>query len=132
MSFQRYVFFEREVAKAAREMKMKVVIGEGIAPISKMRDRGLMVCLGTDGPASSNRLDIWEVGKIASLLQKGINLDPSKLPAKEVIKMMTVNGMRTLNIKDLDRKKISEIEKEIEKEKDFSFLYQLNVNELTF
>jgi len=36
-------------------------------------------------PVSSNRLDIWEAGKFAALLQKGITQDPSKIPAKQVI-----------------------------------------------
>lgn len=106
-------------------------LGSGIAPISKMIERGVTVCLGTDGAASSNRLDIWEAGKFAGLLQKGINHNPSLLPAKEVIKMMTVNGMKSLAIQEIDGKTTSEIEREIEKIKDFSFLYRLNINEMT-
>jgi len=107
-------------------------LGSGIAPISKMIEKGVCVSLGTDGPASSNRLDIWEAGKFAALLQKGITQDPSKLPAKEVIKMMTINGLEALDIKEIEGKKIREIEKEIEKTKNFNYLYELNVNKLKF
>jgi len=107
-------------------------LGSGIAPVSKMLEKGVLVSLGTDGPASSNRLDIWEAGKLASLLQKGITRDPQKLPSKEVIKMMTVNGLRALNIKEIEGKRIEEIEKEIEKRQNFNFLYELNVEELKF
>lgn len=122
------------------ERKVKVVhcplsnlkLGSGIAPVAKMIEKGICVALGTDGAASSNRLDIWEAGKVAALLQKGINQDTGKLPVKEVIKMMTINGMRALSIKELDGKSMKEIEKEIKETKDFNFLYELNVNELQF
>jgi len=104
-------------------------LGSGIAPISKMLEKGVLVSLGTDGPVSSNRLDIWEAGKFAALLQKGITGEPQKLPAKEVIKMMTVNGLKALNIKEIDKKTILDIEKEIKKE-NFNFLYHLNIQDL--
>ncbi len=98
-------------------------LGSGIAPISKMLKIGINVCLGTDGPASSNRLDILEAGKFASLLQKGINLDPTQLPAKKIIEMMTINGMRALNIKSIDKKNIKHVTKIINTIKNYSFIY---------
>jgi 5-methylthioadenosine/S-adenosylhomocysteine deaminase len=77
-------------------------LGSGIAPVSKMIDAGILVSLGTDGAASSNRLDIWEAGKFAALLQKGILNDPTKLPANKVFEMMCYNGFKVLG---LDSKK---------------------------
>lgn len=106
-------------------------LGSGIAPIYKLLKAGVMVVLGTDGSASSNRLDIWEAGKFAALLQKGVNQDPTMLPVKEVIKMMTVNGMKTLGFETLLGKGIKEIEEEIENH-DFGYLYDCNINDLTF
>ena len=73
-----------------------------MAPIGKLLKAGAVVALGTDGSASSNRLDIWEAGKFAALLQKGVNQDPTLLPVKEVVRMMTVNGMRALGLESLD------------------------------
>ena len=78
------------------EKKAKVVhcplsnlkLGSGIAPVAKMVEKGIVVALGTDGAASLNRLDIWEAGKIAALLQKGINYDAGKLRSKQIVKMM--------------------------------------------
>ena len=97
-------------------------LGSGIAPVAKLLQAGVTVALGTDGAASSNRLDIWEAGRFAALLQKGVNHDPTLLPVEEVIKMMTVNGMKTLGFNMIIEKTISGIEKEIKIE-DFSFLY---------
>lgn len=96
---------ERDIEIIARK-KAKVVhcplsnlkLGSGIAPIAKMLDAGVVVALGTDGAASSNRLDIWEAGKFAALLQKGIMNDPTKLPAREVFKMMGESGLKALGI----------------------------------
>jgi 5-methylthioadenosine/S-adenosylhomocysteine deaminase len=82
----------------------------------------VIVALGTDGSASSNRLDIWEAGKFAALLQKGVNNDPTLLPVQEVVRMMTVNGMKVLGFESVVGKTIEEIEGEIEKG-DFVNLY---------
>jgi 5-methylthioadenosine/S-adenosylhomocysteine deaminase len=106
-------------------------LGSGIAPVAKLLEAGVVVALGTDGSASSNRLDIWEAGKFAGLLQKGINHDPTLLPAKQVIRMMTVNGMKALNLEKVNNKTIDEIEKEIE-ENDFDYLYYLQSGDLDF
>ncbi len=106
-------------------------LGSGIAPIAKLLDAGVIVALGTDGAASSNRLDIWEAGKFAGLLQKGINHNPMILPAKQVIKMMTINGMKALGLDNLKNKTISEIEKEIE-DNNFDYLYHLQSRDLDF
>ena len=97
-------------------------LGSGIAPVSKLLKAGVVVALGTDGSASSNRLDIWEAGKFAALLQKGINQDPTLLPVREVIKMMTVNGMKALGFESVNGKSIKEIEEEIAKG-EFGYLY---------
>jgi 5-methylthioadenosine/S-adenosylhomocysteine deaminase len=97
-------------------------LGSGIAPIAKLLKAGVVVALGTDGAASSNRLDIWEAGKFAALLQKGINQDPTLLPVQEIIKMMTINGMKVLGFETISGKTVEEIEKEVEKGY-FSFLY---------
>lgn len=107
-------------------------LGSGVAPVAKMLEQGITVALGTDGAASSNRLDIWEAGKIASLLQKGISNDPTKIPAKEAVKMMTVNGLKALGIKEIRGKTIIDIEKEWSDGGDYNFLYELNAEDIDF
>lgn len=73
-------------------------LASGIAPVTKLLQNGANVCLGTDGCASNNNLDMFEEMKVAALLQKVSTMDPTALPAKEVIKMATVNGARALGI----------------------------------
>lgn len=102
----------------------------GIAPIAKLLEKWVNVCLWTDSAASSNRLDIWEAGKIAWLLQKGITNNPEVLPTKQIIKMMTINGMKALGYNKLDWKTIEEIENIIDNEENYNYIYELNVDEI--
>jgi 5-methylthioadenosine/S-adenosylhomocysteine deaminase len=106
-------------------------LGSGIAPLAKMIKKKINVCLGTDGAASSNRLDIWEAGKFAALIQKGISFDSSKISTKDVVRMMTINGFKAFGFTEFDGRKISEMEAEIEKE-NFNYLYELNSGEIDF
>jgi 5-methylthioadenosine/S-adenosylhomocysteine deaminase len=76
---------------------MKLAVG-GALPYRKMKEAGLNVSLGTDGTASNNNLDMFESMKFASLLQKFTSSDPTVLPAKEALRMATINGARALGI----------------------------------
>lgn len=107
-------------------------LGSGIAPVAKYLRGGAKVCLGTDGAASSNRLDIWEAGKWAVLLQKGVTHDPSWVTAKDGVEMMTVNGMEALGLEEIDHWTIPKLREAIAKEKIFNYLYELNVEDLNF
>ncbi|MDD2646555.1 MAG: amidohydrolase [Patescibacteria group bacterium] len=107
-------------------------LGSGIASVNKMLARGIAVSLGTDGAASSNRLDVWEAGKYTVLLQKGINYDPAILTARQAIEMMTINGLKSLGFDVFLNKTIESWQQKIKENKDYSFLYDRQVNELNF
>ena len=107
-------------------------LGSGIMPLNKFLAKGIAVALGTDGSASSNRLDIWEAGKMAALVQKGINLDPTLVPVEKTLEMMTINGMEALNLKKIAGKSLAEWKKELKKAKNLADLYYLNSSEVKF
>ncbi len=65
---------------------------------NEMRDAGINLCLGTDGCASSNNLDLLEAMKNAALFQKAWREDPSALPLPELLDMATRNGARALRL----------------------------------
>jgi 5-methylthioadenosine/S-adenosylhomocysteine deaminase len=73
-------------------------LGSGIARVRDMLKAGLLIGLGTDGPASNNTLDMFSEMKTASLLQKGVNEDPLLMPAKQVFEMATINGAKVLGL----------------------------------
>jgi len=86
---------------AAHNVVSNLKLASGVAPVTKMLERGVNVSLGTDGASSNNNLDMFEEMKIAGILHKGITLDPTVLDAWSVLKMATVNGAKALGFDDL-------------------------------
>lgn len=90
---------------------MKIALG--VAPIISMLHAGVTVGVGTDGAASNNNLDLLKDIKFASYLQKLYADDPTVLPAKELLKMATINGARALGLEDeigsLEKGKLADI-----------------------
>lgn len=76
---------------------LKLAVGE-ILSYKKMKDEKINVVLGTDGPASNNSLDMIQEMKFASLIQKHKEKDAEQLPAKEILKVATLNGAKALKI----------------------------------
>ncbi len=70
----------------------------GIAPIDDFLDAGLKTGLGTDGLLSSYRLDMFEVMRATSMLQRIKHLDPRRMPAQAVLRMATVDGAKALGL----------------------------------
>ena len=66
---------------------------------NELRDAGVTVCLGTDGAASSNNLDMREAMKTMSFLQKAWREDPSAMPLNELMDVATIGGAKALGIK---------------------------------
>ncbi len=64
----------------------------------ELRDAGANVCLGTDGCASSNNLDMLEAMKTSAIIQKAWRSDPTALPLNELIGTATVNGAKALGL----------------------------------
>ena len=67
-------------------------------PYNELRDAGANVCLGTDGCASSNNLDMLEAMKTSAILQKAWRGDPKALPLNELLAAATRNGARALRL----------------------------------
>ena len=65
-------------------------------PYPKLAAAGANVCLGTDGCASNNSLDLFGEVKCAALLQKFFWNDPTILPAPAALEMVTGNGAKAL------------------------------------
>ncbi len=73
-------------------------LASGIAPVVKMLNKGINVCLGTDGASSNNNLDMLEEVRMATYLQKVHTDNPTALPVDTVLSMATVNGAKALGI----------------------------------
>ncbi len=74
---------------------MKLAVNRAM-PYHWLKSSGANVCLGTDGCASNNSLDLLEEMKFAALLQKFAWNSQTLLPAHEVIAMATSAGAQAL------------------------------------
>jgi 5-methylthioadenosine/S-adenosylhomocysteine deaminase len=73
-------------------------LASGFCPVSKLQQQNTNVCLGTDGAASNNDLDMFAEMRSAALLAKGVSGDPSSCNAEQSIRMATINGARALGL----------------------------------
>ena len=73
-------------------------LASGIAPIQSMLQRNINVCLGTDGAARNNCLDMFREMFLVTGLAKYKEKDASAVDAYEVLKMATINGAKALNL----------------------------------
>ena len=96
-------FEENEIKDLAKENifvshnpTSNLKLGNGIAKVAKMLEKGVNVSLGTDGAASNNSLDIWHEMRLAALLQK--KSDPESMKIHQALEMATEAGAKVLEI----------------------------------
>lgn len=90
--------FATRGVSVAHNPRSNLKLGSGIAPVGKMLAAGVNVCLGTDGAASNNSLDMLSEMQFASFLAKGATCDPTVVPAAQALRMATINGARALGL----------------------------------
>jgi 5-methylthioadenosine/S-adenosylhomocysteine deaminase len=76
-------------------------LASGLAPVPALLRAGVRVGLGTDGPASNNDLDLWEEMRLAALLARMQERDPTVLPAIKALDLATAGGAAALGRPDL-------------------------------
>lgn len=81
-------------------------LGSGIAPVKRWVEKGLKVCIGTDGASSNNNLDMMEEIHIAALLCRGATKDANAVSVADIVKMATVNGALAQGRKDCGAVKV--------------------------
>lgn len=74
-------------------------LGSGIAPVRKMRDKGVKVGLGVDGSASNDCAHILSEARQAMLLQRVQN-GADAMAAREALEIATLGGAQVLNRDD--------------------------------
>ena len=73
-------------------------LANGIAPVTRLKARGVNVALGTDGAASNNRLDLLSEARLSSLVAKVTTGDAAALPAAVALRMSTLDGAAALGL----------------------------------
>ncbi|PPG92865.1 hypothetical protein C5C39_02315 [Rathayibacter sp. AY1F3] len=77
-------------------------LGSGIAPVSRLLAEGVPVALGTDGPASSDSLDMVGALRLAVALQRGVHQNADAMPFDDALRIATTNGSRALGFESTD------------------------------
>ena len=73
----------------------------GFAKVPEMMDAGVCVTIGTDGAPSNNRMTLVDEMWLTSLIHKGRLLDPTVMPAENILAMVTCDGARALMQEDI-------------------------------
>jgi 5-methylthioadenosine/S-adenosylhomocysteine deaminase len=74
--------------------------GNGVAPVDRMRQAGIVVGLGTDGAANNNGQSIFDVVRITRLLQRS-RPDQFAISPLQAMQLATIDGARALGIDTL-------------------------------
>ena len=82
------------VTNPASNMKL----GNGFAPVPEMLEKGINVCIGTDGAASNNSLNLFHEMSLLALIHKCFAKTPQCISAKETIRIATINGAKALGL----------------------------------
>lgn len=80
------------VTNPASNMKL----GNGFAPAENMLAAGVNVCLGTDGPASNNTVNMFREMAMDALISRGMKGESEGLTTTQLLDMCTINGAKAL------------------------------------
>ena len=108
------------VTNPASNMKL----GNGFAPVPEMLEKGINVCIGTDGAASNNSLNLFHEMGLLALIHKGVKRTPQCISAAQNFRIATINGAKALGLSE----KIGSLE--VGKKADIAIL-NLNTPSLT-
>jgi len=75
-------------------------LGMGVAPVEQFLRAGIRVGLGTDSPAASNSMDVFEEMRIGLLVQRAVLGEDRFMSARQFVKMATLDAARALGVDD--------------------------------
>jgi len=87
-------------AAVAHCPKSNAKTGCGIAPLPDFLRQGVRVGFGTDSPASSNIMDMFDEMRTALFLHRGVERDVSVLDAETCVRIATLGGAEALGLAD--------------------------------
>lgn len=92
------VLIQEKNAGVSHCISSNMKAGKGIAPLKEMVAKGIPVGLGTDGPSSGNTLELFSSMRLVAQSQKTKHHDRALFPAKEIVKLATIEGARSLRL----------------------------------
>jgi 5-methylthioadenosine/S-adenosylhomocysteine deaminase len=93
------ILAEKDVA-IAHCPRCEAKLAMGVAPVERFMRAGLRVGLGTDSPAASNSMDVFEEMRIGLLVQRATLGEDRFMSARQFVKMATLEAARVLGLDD--------------------------------
>ena len=91
-------------ASVAHNPGSNLRLGNGIAPVRRMRARGLNVGVGTDGASSADNLNMFEATRLASFVSRVVDELPERwISTREALAMATMGSAHALGFEDIGR-----------------------------
>jgi 5-methylthioadenosine/S-adenosylhomocysteine deaminase len=90
---------ERDVS-IAHCPRCEAKLAMGVAPVEKFLRAGIRLGLGTDSPAASNSMDVFEEMRIGLLVQRATLGEDRFMSARQFVKMATLDAARALGLAD--------------------------------
>jgi 5-methylthioadenosine/S-adenosylhomocysteine deaminase len=88
-------------ASIALNIQSNLKLGSGIPDYRLLLGSGVNLCVGTDGAASNDNVDMLEELRVLGLLMKGSTTDASGISNASLLAMATANGGRALGFGDV-------------------------------
>ncbi len=96
-----YIILQQHDVSIAHCPASNLKLGSGFAPVYGYMQNGINVCLGTDGPASNNSINMFREIYLAATLQKAVYSDSTAIGAYQALKMATINGAKALGFNNV-------------------------------
>lgn len=93
------IYARHQVAVAHNPIS-NLKLASGIAPIEEIKNQGIVVGLGTDGPSSNNIMSMHREMQILSLLHKVRNYNAESIGARDALKIATIEGAKAIRWDD--------------------------------
>jgi 5-methylthioadenosine/S-adenosylhomocysteine deaminase len=88
-------------ASIALNIQSNLKLGSGIPDYQLLLDAGVNLCVGTDGAASNDNLDMLEEVRTLGLVMRGSTMNASRISNASLLEMATGNGARALGFEDV-------------------------------
>ncbi|MDA3648504.1 amidohydrolase [Saccharopolyspora indica] len=85
-------------ARVVHNPTSNAYLASGTLALAGLRERGVAVGLGTDGPSCGHRQDLFECMKQSVLAQRSTTLDPTAMRAQDALDLATRDGARCAGI----------------------------------
>jgi len=92
--------YARKNVRVAYNPVSNLKLVSGVMPMKRMREKNILISMGTDGAQSNNSMDLLRDLRTGVLLQKQVNEEATFFTSREAIRMVTINGAKALDMQE--------------------------------